>query len=249
MTKTILGAALQLTANVGKAASAAASDLWGSIDDKVIVYALNQAAEKFEPITVPVTCRPTSANLDDYVIETDLSALEAALGAGRLVRPSIVVTAASSQLDRSVLTDKLIETFNPILATHTARMKRLQQQREMRMEREQLGASLSVMGDIFMFFTNAALMAMIGLGALIGPILWLLIAFGGIAILSELPRLTFNLFKEAIGLRTFNQPEDAEIHQLKKDLERYRPLLLKMVEKTIVTPDATLAATLHNFAV
>lgn len=154
----------------------------------------------------------------------------------------------SSHLDRAVLTDKLIETFNPILVTHTTRMKRLQQQRGVRMECEQSSASLTVMGDIFMFFTNAAMMAMIGRGALIGPILWLLIAFGGIAILSELPRLTFNLFKEAIGVQTFNQPEDAEIHQLKKDLERYRPLLQKMVEKTIIIEDAALAATLHDFA-
>lgn len=249
MSKTILGAVLQLTANVGKAAATAASDIWGSIDDTVIVYALNQAAEKFEPIIVPVTCRPTSADLDEYIIETDLSALEAALGAGRLVRPCIVVTAASSHLDRAVLTDKLIETFNPILVTHATRMEHLRKRREVRMEREQSSVTLSAMGDIFEFFINAAMLAMIGLGALIGPIMWLLIAFGGIAVLSELPRLTFNLFKEAIGVQTFNQPEDAEIHQMKKDLERYRPLLQKMVEKTTIIESAALAATLHDFTV
>ncbi len=248
MTKQLFGAAARLAANVGKAAASTASDLWNAVDDTMMVKVINQAAEKFEPVTVPVCCRPCGVGKNDYTIVADLSILEAAMDAGRLVRPRILVTAASKDLDRALLTDKLIEAFTPILVTHATRMESLRARREVHQEQERLKSSLSIMGGLFDFFINAAMLAMIGLGTLVGPMMWLLIAFGGIAVLSELPRLAFNLFKEAVGLPVFDQPEDSEIHQLKKDLERYRPLLQKMVEQTTIVEDAELAAVRHTFA-
>ncbi|MCA9367351.1 hypothetical protein KC887_03780 [Candidatus Kaiserbacteria bacterium] len=227
----------RLAGNVGGAALGAIGDLGKSVSDDLVVTLINRLADQFEAVTVPVRCVPTSTNLNQYKLEADLTAFEAALEANRFVRPRIEVHAASTELNRVILTNRLIETFSVMLVQHEERMRSLEERKRRRLEKHNADLSWSLAGTTVDFFLNAAILAFVGLGALVGPMFWLLVGLGGISILAELPDIAWSALKSAVGIK---EGDDKEIYELKQRLERQRPLLERLVKEATIVEDAEL---------
>lgn len=247
MVKRLISSLGRLASGAGSAAIGAAGELGKSINDEFIVSLINKLADKFEPVVVPVTCIPTGPELNDYKIEVDLTDFEAGLIAEKYVRPQIQVSATSMEIDRSILTDRLIETFSSVLKRHEKRMQELKTKKHRRAQKEQRDLTWSLTGMTVDFFLNAATLALLGMGALVGPLFFLLVAFGGLAILAELPGLAMNVLKRAVGIRVYDGPEDEELHRLEQELQRYRPLLEKMVNQAHIIEDPDLAEEMATF--
>lgn len=238
---------------LGRLATGASSAALGALgklgayapSEAQIAELLERAAEQFEAIEVVVTCRPTGPKVDDYALEVDLGAFESALKAGRIVQPKIKVIAATSNLDRSLLTERLIETFAVVLVEHQARMEAVKERREQRLAREASETTSTLLGGLVGFFVDAALLAMVGLGALVGPLFWLMIAFGGIIVLKELPSVAFAVLKRAVGFG--GDADETELMRLKAELARYEPLLLRMVTAATITEEPVLRAAQEQY--
>lgn len=238
----------KLVKGLGTAALEQAANAFDSVSTEAIANTIESVVKRFEAVEVPVQCVPTSSDFNDYRVKADLSTLETALNAGRLVRPRVVVHAASSAIDRSILTNQLVEAFGPLLQGHEQRMHELREEREARVAEKEALANFSLAMLSVDFILNAFMLSFLGLGALISPLFWLLVAFGGVAVLSELPGLTWKLLKRAVGLKVFDEPEDQEIDRLREELETYRPLLQKMVEKAEIVESEKLHDQHSKFA-
>ncbi len=247
MVKKLIGSLARLATGAGSAAIGAVGELGKSISDEFIVSLIEKLADKFEPVIVPVSCVPTGPNLNDYRIEVDLTDFEAGLSAEKYVRPQIQVSATSVEIDRSLLTDRLIETFSSVLKRHEKRMQELKTKKEHRAHKERRDLTWSLTGMTVDFFLNAATLALLGMGALIGPLFFLLVAFGGLAVLAELPALAMSVLKRAVGIRVYDGPEDEELHRLEQELQQYRPLLEKMINQAHIIEDPDLAEEMAKY--
>lgn len=239
-----LRAVSRLAGNIGSAALATLSEGVSMVTNVQISAGIERLAEKFEPIQVPVRCLPQPPGaVDDYTLDVDMTGLEAALVGDRFVRPALSVRAASTDIDRSLLTDRLIEKFGVVLERHEERMEAVAAKRQKTIDREARELNWKISESIFDFLMNAAIAALVGIGALVGPMFWLLVAVGGFAVLTELPDLVWKLLRRAVGLSVYERPEDEELAELAKELERYRPILERLVRNLDIIEDPELAAT------
>lgn len=247
----ILRTLTDLGRNAVKAASEKVSDIIPDvskfIDDLGSVINIEKELEKlnqkFEPVSVKIGCLPKSADIDDYYLQIDLEAFEAALRANRFVRPVIMVYAASTGLDRDILRERLVEELGLGIQQMRDRIRKLEIKRDVKKAVE------TVDGVMNTFDALSALLFLvaIGAGAVIGPFLFLLIGLGGLAMLREVPGLIVTYLKQFVGVKNFSTPEDAAIHKLREDIARYKPVLKKMVDTLAIIKDDSLMRRLEGF--
>lgn len=233
----------RLAGNIGSAALGTLSEGLSLVTNVQVSAGIERLADKFEPVTVPVRCVPVAPGANDnYELDVDMTGLEAALAGDRFVRPALSVSAATTTIDRAILTDRLIEKFGAVLKRHEERMEEVAARRQQAIDREARELNWKISETIFDFLMNAAIAALVGLGALVGPMFWLLVAVGGFAVLTELPDLVWKLLRRAVGLSVYERPEDEELAELSKELERYRPILERLVRDLDIVEDVELAA-------
>lgn len=236
---------MSLLKGLGRAARQTLGDSATGIGD--VLGALSPAgfigriAEQCEAIEVRVMCRPHSDDINDYHIEADLSVLEAAMAEDRFVRPQIIVHAVSDKIDRDILTERLLVDFGEILKGHEARMQDVKVRLEQKVARQRAETDFNLLSLGFDIIVAGATLAMLGLSALVGPLLWLMVGIGGLAVLAELPSLAMSLIKRALGFKVYACADEEELDQLKAELEKYRPLLQKLVRDLDIVVDESLA--------
>lgn len=179
---------------------------------------LKSAVERLTPITVVVDCIPTGPGADDYRLDIDHLEFDAAVNAGRLVRPQLVVKATRNDMNRDLLTERMLESMTPILSAYeddvfSERVKK---------GFEHFSQNVSLGFDLFGIFNALLFLCLIGAGALVGPIFWLLIGLGGVAALAQVPELIVDTAKHVLF--------GTKIDQLERKLAQAREVLRHMVK-------------------
>ena len=198
-----------------------------SLREKLDNY-LEEALEQLTSIDVVVSCVPTGPLADDYALRIEHSEFDAALKARRFVQPHIIVKAARPDLDRSMLTERMLEGLAPVLASYKVKADK---------KREEVGheQGLFLMGTALLIvdtFTLLFYLALVGAGALVGPILWLLVGIGGFVALKQVPGFVISTIKNVFF--------GTEVEQLEAETKAARKVVEEMVNEMEIVIDPNL---------
>jgi len=188
---------------------------------------LEKTLELLTPIEVVVSCVPYGPLANDYTVRIEHSEFDEAIKAWRFARPKIVVKATRPDLDRLVLTERMVAGLAPLLTSYKDKADRKRQE----VKEEQMLRDLNTGLLVFDTFTTFFFLALIGAGALVGPILWLLVGIGGISALMQVPSFVINSMKD-IAFGTEAEQLDAETQAAMKAVEA----MVKEME-IVIDPD------------
>ncbi len=214
--KNVLGALSTKVSDVGAAALESILETPG-----YLASMLKSASEKLEPVDVIARCVPIGAGVDDYLIELDDGALMSAIAEGRWVRPHLIVRATSDQIDRDILATRLEVAFKELLNRAELRVDQKRKEEEQAKARDVVSQEAAGYSVLTEFAGELIIASLLGAGTLIAPVIYILIALGGFAVLSSVPGLVYGLFKQWFT----NTPLEEEQEQI----NAARALIRKLV--------------------
>lgn len=189
---------------------------------------LELIADKAQSIPVVMVCHPTGPATDDYHIGIDFIGLDTALKAGTLFRPKIIVRARTAALDRDLLAERMEAALVPFLQAYDTKLVEARKAEA----NQKLGDAGLFWYASFEFVVSIIGLALLGAGAAIGPLLWLVAGIGGIAFLQEVPGLLFGAVKQLL----FGTP----IEQLEAEIAAARSIIKRMVRGMKIEVDPNL---------
>ncbi len=187
-----------------------------SVDFKTTLDSLDKT---FTPIQVEVTCSHKSDDADDYDLEIDLKLFEAALNAGRLARPHIVVRSKRSDINRDLLAERMEVAFCPLISHYE---KYVENKKDFILGKQNADDFWNTLGLIVLTLA----------GPLFGPVAWLVIGLEGWQAFKNIPWFLINGIKSGLYKLFFG----SEIDQLDSELERARETLKEMVRRMKIEP-------------
>lgn len=207
----------------GKATSLAIGTMMTTISEAVasvkFTETLNKLDVAFTPILVTVTCVHLSQNKEDYVLDFDLDAFTKALSEGRHARPQIVIRSKHTDINRDVLSEKMEAGLRPLF-------RNFQQHVELRkqdiIDREESDA----------FWISMGMLMLTVAGAVMGPLVWLIVGMEGWQAMKSLPSLIISSIKSGI----YNMIFGSELDQLDSELDSARTTIKRMVRNIKIEP-------------
>ncbi len=175
---------------------------------------LNRMDQSLTPVTVTVTCNHVSDAVEDYTLQVDLRAFETALDEGRYARPKIVVYSKHTAINRDTLAARMETALRPLIANYERYVSVEKSKVLAQRESEEFWA---VMGGIMLAVA----------GAVLGPVLWILIGLDGWRALRDLPQL----FIAGVKSSLYNLFFGDELTQLDSELDSARTTIKAMVKK------------------
>lgn len=194
---------------------------------------LESAAKKITPTVIRVRAIPAGLEPDQYALVVDDQAFITALNDGKLTRPQIEIIATTDQIDRTILTDRLIIAFDPLLQTIQRDIAIIIQSKQQSRDGHKTAA---VWSEFYVLLDMILLTIMSG-----GVFLLIMVGLAGIQFITELPQLLMKKIKTHFGLSVFDTQEDAEIAALTQKLAYDRELLERIVREATITVDPSLS--------
>jgi hypothetical protein len=235
--KKLFSAGANLVAEKTTEAAAAALKV---LDPKLLESLLQEATKKVSPVEVPVWCRSTGPEPDDYRIQLETMALVEAMAEGRWSRPRFVIY-GESKMDRNLLAERLTVAAAKELERMQVQIEKLRSVKENRVIQENArvneSGSIMVEAVVGAIFTTSLPFAGIIFPPL-WPLLWVLLGLGAINILTTLlPRFFWAKMRQIFPwVKTFKDPEEQEADMLSEKMSQYENMVKAMVSKADIQP-------------
>jgi hypothetical protein len=214
---------------------------------------IEDALQRFEPVTVQVRCRQVGPDKEAYNIEFDSADIETAHLAGRLVQPRFKIFVANPDINREVLAARLEKAASEHLQVMHARVAQLHREYEAEQKKQSethANIAVSTLDQLLTALMIGALPASILFAPLLilAPLLWLMVGLGGLVVIVDiLPKLLLGYLHVQFPNIKMLQPEKvAQAQEIEKQAQAYRTVLRQLLRSIELEVDLDLAHTAHS---